>query len=100
MAAVSNPPNLKTPVRPLQRGPLAMQIEKQIAQRSALFSDPLLDLKTVSTALGGASYSRLRALIKSGKLKVFRIGRGHMKVRQSVLSALLAEGDQQQGVKP
>lgn len=91
---------LKVPIRRPQSGSLTMQIEKQLAQRSALFTDPLLDLRTVAAALGGVSYSRIRSLIKSGKLRVFRIGRGHMKVRQSVLSALLTEGDQYSELKP
>jgi hypothetical protein len=88
-------PVVKAPVRSLQHGPLAQQIERNLQQRAALFSDPLIDLRTVRLVLGDVSYSHLRKLIKNGTLKTFRIGkRGHYKVRQSVLEALLAKGDQ------
>jgi excisionase family DNA binding protein len=100
MKAVSNPSNLKTPVRPLKHGRLARQIEHQLTQRSQLlFDDPLLPLSDVAVALGGVSYSHLQKLIKNGTLKVFRIGRGHRRVRQSVLQELLAKGDQQREVQ-
>lgn len=89
-------PPVRRAVRPVAHGTLAAQIERNLAQRSALFSDPLLDLRTVAAALGNLSYSTIRKLIASGELKTFRIGkRGHYKVRQSVLCALLAEGDAQ-----
>jgi hypothetical protein len=78
-------PTLETPVREL--------VEKSLRARSAITSDPLLDLRTVRLALGGCSYSYLRSLIASGELKTFRIGRGHHRVRQSALAALLARGD-------
>ena len=93
MAATCNPPNLKKPFRQVQRGPLAAQIERNLQQRAAILGDPLLDLQTVRLALGGISYSRLTKLVEDGSLKVFRIGRGHRKVRQSALQALLDQGD-------
>jgi hypothetical protein len=94
ITASSKPPILKTPLRKVQRGPLAAQIELNLQQRAAMLGGPLLDLQTVRLALGGISYSRLNKLVEDGSLKVFRIGRGHRKVRQSVLQALLAKGDQ------
>ena len=95
MPELNSLPSVKTPVRSVQRGPLAQQIERNLQQRAALLADPLLDLRTVRFALGDVSYSHVRKLIQNGTLKTFRIGkRGHYKVRQSVLQALLAKGDQ------
>jgi hypothetical protein len=89
MFATSQPP-LETPVRQV--------VESAIKVRSAILGDPLLDLRTVRAALGNCSYSYLRGLILSGELPTFRIGkRGHHKVRQSALQALLLKGDQHNG---
>src|SRR6266852_2697111 len=91
---VSNLDTLPAVKAPIQRGPLAQQLERNLQQRTALFSDPLLALREVRVALGNVSYSQLRKMIKDGTLKTFRIGpRGHYKVRASVLQALLAKGD-------
>lgn len=87
--------NVDTPLRQTFRGPLARQIEHQLSQRAALFSDPLLDLATVRVALGGISPSKLNQLIRDGELRTIRIGRrGHRKIRTSVLKAFLATGVQ------
>jgi hypothetical protein len=91
--------NLKSPVRPAQRGALATQIQRQMKLHEELFYDPLLPLRDVQVALGGVSYANIRKLIAQGTLKVFRIGKGHMKVRASVLKKLLQEGDRQPGVQ-
>lgn len=97
---LSMPNSIKSPVRQVQRGPLAHAIERQLAQRAELFSDQLLDVKTVQAALGGVSYATIRKLISSGRLRTFRIGKhGHHRVRQSVLRELLSSADQQGEVR-
>lgn len=94
MSAASNPP-LTTPVRQVQRGPLAAALERSIQHRQAILGDPLLDLRTVRAALGNCSYSYLRKLIVDGTLPTFRLGKhGHHRVRQSELQKLLKQGDQ------
>ncbi len=95
MVQMSSSFSLKSPVRPAQRGPLASQVQRQLKLREELFYDPLLPLRDVQVALGGVSYAHIRKLIADGTLKVFRIGRGHMKVRASVLKKLLQDGDRQ-----
>jgi excisionase family DNA binding protein len=94
MFATPAPP-LTTSVRQMQRGPLAKAIERSVLQRQTILADPLLDLQTVRAALGNCSYSYIRKLIADGVLQTFRIGaRGHHRVRQSTLEALLKKGDQ------
>jgi hypothetical protein len=89
MFATSQPP-LETPVRQI--------VESAIKGRFAILGDPLLDLRTVRAALGNCSYSRLRGLILSGELPSFRLGkRGHYKIRQSALMALIERGDHHNG---
>jgi hypothetical protein len=89
-------PSVKAPVRATLRNPLSIQVERQLASKNRLFADPLVDLKTAQLALGGVCYSTLRRWIKVGILPVVRFSRrGHYKVRQSVLDALLSQKDDQ-----
>jgi Helix-turn-helix domain len=87
-------PVLKAPLH-AQRGPMARAIERNIEQKAALLSDPLLDLKDAK-AVFGVCESTLRRWIKLKILPVVRFSpRGHLKVRTSALQALLAKGDHQ-----
>ena len=92
MSNLGTLPAVKAPNQSVQRGPLARIIESNLQQRNALFSDALLPLREVRVALG-VSYSQLRKLIREGSLRTFRIGRGHYKVRTSVLRELMERGD-------
>lgn len=92
MSELARIPVLKAPLH-AQRGPLARQIERNLEQRAALFADPLLSLKDAKAVLGVCE-ATLRRFIKRGILPVVRFSpRGHLKVRQSALQALL-KGDQ------
>lgn len=93
MSNLGTLPTIKSPIQSWQRGPLAVQLEKNIQQRALLASDPLMPLAEVRLVLN-CSYSQVRKLIANGSLRIFRIGKGHIKVRQSVLMELLAKGDQ------
>ena len=93
MSNLSQLPAVKAPIQALQRGPLAAQLERNIQQRAALVADPLLPLREVRLVLN-VSYSQVRKLISNKSLRIFRIGKGHIKVRQSVLMELLTKGDQ------
>jgi hypothetical protein len=87
-------PRLKAPSHSFHRGPLARVIERNLRQRDELFADPLIDLRT-ARLIFGVCESTLRRWIKTGTLAVVRFSpRGRIKVRQSVLQAMLAKGDQ------
>jgi hypothetical protein len=92
MASLSQLPQvLKTPVKVQQRTALQAQVERSVAVRQELYSDPLLNLPQVQSALGGISYKALDSLMRSGKLKCWRINpNGHRKVRLSVLREFIA----------
>lgn len=95
MSELNALPSVKAPVRATLRNPLSMQVERQLAAKNRLFLDPLVDLKTAQVVLGNVCYSTLRRWIKLGILPVVRFSRrGHFKVRQSTLDALLAKGYQ------
>ncbi len=84
----------RAPVRatPL-RTPLSRRVEQSLAAQDRLFSDPLVSLRTAQLALGNPCYSTLQRWIKLGILPVVRFSKkGHYKVRQSTLDALLTKG--------
>jgi Helix-turn-helix domain len=85
-------PRLKAPSHSFQRGPLARVIERNLQQRDELFSDPLIDLRT-ARLIFGVCESTIRRWIKLKILPVVRFSpRGRLKIRTSVLQALLAKG--------
>jgi hypothetical protein len=91
---VTRAENVKAPVKARQHSPLASQITRQLQLKTELFGDPLLSLREVSVALGGVSYSTLRALIVSKKLATFRISKhGWHRVRASVLKKFIASSE-------
>ncbi len=76
------------------RTPLTAQIERQLSQKTQLFGDPLLSLAEIKLALG-TSYSTVRKLITSGKIRSWRPSpRGHHRVRLSELQKFLDSGVQ------
>jgi excisionase family DNA binding protein len=95
VSAINQLPVVQHSSRAVRRNILALQIERNLAQRATLTADPLMPLRDAQIVLG-CSYTHIRALIAQKKLPVFRIGRGWMKVRLSALQALLAEGDRRQ----
>jgi hypothetical protein len=80
---------------PARRTLVGQQVQRAVALQNELLNDPLIDLKTAALAIGGCSYPTLNRHIASGRLKVFRIGRGRRRVRLSSLRAFLAQGDSQ-----
>jgi hypothetical protein len=90
--------SVKQSVGPATRGRLANVLAQREAKRKELYSDPILSLKDVSTALGDCSYGYLRGLLKKGLLPAFRIGNGHWKVRQSALTDMLRNAEKSGGV--
>lgn len=90
--------SVKKSVRPTARGRLGAILAERERLTKELTQDPILDLKTVSEALGGVSYGYIRQLLKRGDLKAFRIGRrGYWKVRQSALTDMLRKAEQSSG---
>jgi hypothetical protein len=80
----------------VNRNPLARQIEHTAERRAQLFADPLLSLKDAKAVLR-VSEATVRRWIKLGILPVVRYHpRGHLKIRQSALQAMLAKGDRQE----
>lgn len=92
--------SVKQSIGPTTRGRLAGVLAQREAKRKELFCDPILSLTEVSRALGDCSYGYIRGLLKSGKLEAFRLGKnGHWRVRQSALSAMLAQAEKSGGAK-
>lgn len=76
-----------------QHGRTAMLIKRQQAMRDRIVPDPLLTIGEVRAALG-ISYGSLNKLLSSGKLAFWRAVPGSQRrVRQSVLTAFLEQGD-------
>ena len=73
---------VKSAVRPRTQS-LASQVQKAQDRKQAMAVDPLLKLAEAQVLLGNPSYSVLRGWIAAGKLKVWRVGHGHIRVRLS-----------------
>jgi hypothetical protein len=87
---------VKSAVRPRTQS-LASQVQKAQDRKQAMAIDPLLKLAEAREYLGDPCYSLLRRWIADGKLKVWRIGRGHIKVRLSELEKFRASGEMTNG---
>ena len=74
---MASPPQIshsvKTPVKARANRAFDLQVQRILALRQELTSDPLLDLRTVQNVLGGLSYASLNSLVRRGELKTFRV---------------------------
>jgi excisionase family DNA binding protein len=82
-------PPVKTSVAS-RNAPLLAQHERIRAEKVALFVDPLMRLAEAMPMLGNPSYMTVRSWIKKGTLKVWRVEKGHFKIRLSEVQRFLA----------
>ena len=68
----------------------ALELQKE---KAALAADPLLKLSEAATMIGNPSYPTLRRWIATGKLRVWRAGNSHFKVKLSEVRRFLRAGE-------
>ena len=79
---------VKSPVR--QRlTPLVVEAQRVQEQKRQLAIDPLMLLSEAQPLLGNPSYCTLRKWIKTGSLRVWRVGGGHFRIRLSEIERFL-----------
>jgi excisionase family DNA binding protein len=89
---------VKTPVN--QRATsMALQALRAQQEREKYVVDPLLKLSEALPMLGNPGYQTLRRWIRDGSLSVWRVGRGHMRVRLSEISRFRTAGEVQNGTR-
>ena len=72
---------------------MAIPAQEARERKNVLVVDPLMLLSEAQPLLGNPSYSVLRGWIAAGKLKVWRVGRSHFRIRLSEVERFLSSGD-------
>ena len=76
-----------------RRSALALQAQQAREQKHSLAVDPLMTLAEAVPLLGSPSYNLLRKWIADGKLRTWRIGNGHIKIRLSAVKEFVEQNE-------